>query len=137
MYQGKIEYIAGTKQKQQQINSRTSSSDLGRVDQDIAEGSSSHCFWHSTLWRCFSSYEHHYRYLMSGRSTSGHVVGNQHLRGPLQFFVRLGPKVSATVNRKLRLSDRILQEGGLENLFKQIFNVRKGEKLCEGEVEAE
>ncbi|KAJ4973302.1 hypothetical protein NE237_006476 [Protea cynaroides] len=43
--------------------------------------------------------------------------------------VRLGPKVSATVKGKSRLGSKILQEGGMEKLFKQIFNVRVGEKL--------
>ncbi|KAJ4974907.1 hypothetical protein NE237_008081 [Protea cynaroides] len=43
--------------------------------------------------------------------------------------VRLGSKVSATVKGKLRLGARILQEGGLEKLFKQIFNVGAEEKL--------
>ncbi|KAJ4973884.1 hypothetical protein NE237_007058 [Protea cynaroides] len=43
--------------------------------------------------------------------------------------VKLGSKVSATVKGKLRLGARIFQEGGLEKLFKQIFNVRAGEKL--------
>ncbi|XP_042501075.1 GEM-like protein 7 [Macadamia integrifolia] len=43
--------------------------------------------------------------------------------------VRLGTKVSTTVKGKLRLGTKILQEGGVEKLFKQIFNVREGEKL--------
>ncbi|XP_043716157.1 putative GEM-like protein 8 [Telopea speciosissima] len=43
--------------------------------------------------------------------------------------IRLGPKVSAIMKGKLRLGARILQEGGVEKLFKQIFNVREGEKL--------
>ncbi|XP_042499712.1 putative GEM-like protein 8 [Macadamia integrifolia] len=43
--------------------------------------------------------------------------------------VRLGPKVSTTLKGKLRLATRVLQEGGVEKLFKQIFNVREGEKL--------
>ncbi|KAJ4974838.1 hypothetical protein NE237_008012 [Protea cynaroides] len=43
--------------------------------------------------------------------------------------VRLGPKVSATVKGKLRLGAKILQEGGMEKLFKQIFSVCAGENL--------
>ncbi|KAK8363889.1 hypothetical protein V6Z12_A03G193400 [Gossypium hirsutum] len=43
--------------------------------------------------------------------------------------VRLGPKISETVKGKLRLGARILQVGGLENVFKQLFSFREGEKL--------
>ncbi|XP_042513099.1 putative GEM-like protein 8 [Macadamia integrifolia] len=35
--------------------------------------------------------------------------------------VRLGPKVSVTVKGKLRLGARVLQESGVEKLFKRIF----------------
>ncbi|KAJ4974988.1 hypothetical protein NE237_008162 [Protea cynaroides] len=42
---------------------------------------------------------------------------------------KLGPKVTATVKGKLRLGARILQEGGVEKLFKEIFSVTAGEKL--------
>ncbi|XP_057424484.1 putative GEM-like protein 8 [Lotus japonicus] len=43
--------------------------------------------------------------------------------------VRLGPKISDTVKGKLSLGARILQVGGVEKVFKQIFSVRDGEKL--------
>ncbi|MBA0711862.1 hypothetical protein Golax_010995, partial [Gossypium laxum] len=43
--------------------------------------------------------------------------------------VRLGPKISETVKGKLSLGARILQVGGLENVFKQLFSFREGEKL--------
>ncbi|KAK9275283.1 hypothetical protein L1049_022545 [Liquidambar formosana] len=43
--------------------------------------------------------------------------------------VRLGPKISETVKGKLSLGARILQLGGVEKIFKQLFNVREGEKL--------
>ncbi|XP_010249113.1 PREDICTED: GEM-like protein 4 [Nelumbo nucifera] len=43
--------------------------------------------------------------------------------------VRLGSKVTETVKGKLSLGARILQGGGVERVFKQIFRVREGEKL--------
>ncbi|PPD87145.1 hypothetical protein GOBAR_DD15934 [Gossypium barbadense] len=43
--------------------------------------------------------------------------------------VRVGPKISETVNGKLSLGERILQVGGVEKIFKQLFSVREGEKL--------
>ncbi|KAF8389545.1 hypothetical protein HHK36_024060 [Tetracentron sinense] len=47
----------------------------------------------------------------------------------IREHVRLGPKISETVKGKLRLGARIIQRGGMEKIFKQIFNVREGEKL--------
>ncbi|XP_012479863.1 GEM-like protein 4 [Gossypium raimondii] len=43
--------------------------------------------------------------------------------------VRLGTKISETVKGKLSLGARILQVGGLEKIFKQLFSFREGEKL--------
>ncbi|XP_010279467.1 PREDICTED: GEM-like protein 4 [Nelumbo nucifera] len=43
--------------------------------------------------------------------------------------VRLGPKVSETVKRKLSLGAKIIQGGGVEKVFRQIFQVSEGEKL--------
>ncbi|XP_061375264.1 GEM-like protein 4 [Gastrolobium bilobum] len=43
--------------------------------------------------------------------------------------VRLGPKITDTVKGKLRLGARILQVGGMQKAFMQLFNVRDGEKL--------
>ncbi|KAK8363885.1 hypothetical protein V6Z12_A03G193000 [Gossypium hirsutum] len=43
--------------------------------------------------------------------------------------VRLGPKISETVKGKLSLGARILQVGGLEKIFKQLFSFKEGEKL--------
>ncbi|KAI5401802.1 putative GEM-like protein 8 [Lathyrus oleraceus] len=43
--------------------------------------------------------------------------------------VRLGPKITDTVKGKLRLGARILQVGGVEKVFKQLFSVRDKEKL--------
>ncbi|KAB1993953.1 hypothetical protein ES319_D13G067300v1 [Gossypium barbadense] len=37
--------------------------------------------------------------------------------------VRVGPKISETVNGKLSLGERILQVGGVEKIFKQLFSV--------------
>ncbi|GMN52599.1 hypothetical protein TIFTF001_021740 [Ficus carica] len=43
--------------------------------------------------------------------------------------MRLGPKITETVKRKLSLGARILQVGGMEKIFKQLFIAREGEKL--------
>ncbi|XVF67042.1 hypothetical protein PTKIN_Ptkin10aG0089300 [Pterospermum kingtungense] len=43
--------------------------------------------------------------------------------------VRLGPKITETVKGKLSLGARILQVGGVEKIFKQLFSVTEGEKL--------
>ncbi|KAB2091283.1 hypothetical protein ES319_A03G181400v1 [Gossypium barbadense] len=43
--------------------------------------------------------------------------------------VRLGPKISETAKGKLSLGARILQVGGLEKIFKQLFSFSEGEKL--------
>lgn len=43
--------------------------------------------------------------------------------------VRLGPKISETVKGKLSLGAKILQVGGVEKIFKQLFVVSEDEKL--------
>lgn len=43
--------------------------------------------------------------------------------------MRLAPKISETVKGKLSLGARILQMGGVEKIYKQLFNVKDGEKL--------
>lgn len=43
--------------------------------------------------------------------------------------VKLGPKISETVKGKLSLGARILQVGGVEKIFKQLFSVGEDEKL--------
>lgn len=43
--------------------------------------------------------------------------------------VKLGATFSETVKGKLRLGAKIIQEGGRENIFKQVFGVREGEEL--------
>ncbi|KAJ8752082.1 hypothetical protein K2173_001109 [Erythroxylum novogranatense] len=43
--------------------------------------------------------------------------------------VRLGPKISETVKGKLSLGAKILQVGGVEKIFKQLFAVSEGDKL--------
>lgn len=45
------------------------------------------------------------------------------------FAVKMGPKFSETVKGKLRLGARIIQKGGRENIFKEIFGEIEGEKL--------
>lgn len=41
----------------------------------------------------------------------------------------MGPKFSETVKGKLSLGARIIQKGGRENIFKQIFGLNEGEEL--------
>ena len=43
--------------------------------------------------------------------------------------VRLAPKITETLKGKLRMGARILQVGGVEKIFKQLFSVREEEKL--------
>ncbi|OVA05540.1 GRAM domain [Macleaya cordata] len=43
--------------------------------------------------------------------------------------VKLGPKISETVKGKLSLGVRIVQGGGVQKVFRQIFRVEEGEKL--------
>lgn len=45
------------------------------------------------------------------------------------FSVKLGPKLSETLKGKLRLGAKIIQKGGRENIFKQVFGVKGEEKL--------
>lgn len=47
----------------------------------------------------------------------------------IREHVRLAPKISEAVKGKFSLGTRILQVGGVEKVFKQIFNVRDDEKL--------
>ncbi|KAG8060144.1 hypothetical protein GUJ93_ZPchr0002g24773 [Zizania palustris] len=47
----------------------------------------------------------------------------------IKEHVTLGPKLSETVKGKLTLGARILQAGGVENIFRHWFNVDKNEKL--------
>lgn len=46
-----------------------------------------------------------------------------------EIVVRLAPKITETVKGKLSLGAKILQVGGMEKIFKQLFSVREGEKL--------
>ena len=43
--------------------------------------------------------------------------------------VRLSPRIFETVKGKLSLGARILQQGGIKKIFKQLFGVREEEKL--------
>ncbi|GLU12793.1 hypothetical protein SLE2022_294520 [Rubroshorea leprosula] len=47
----------------------------------------------------------------------------------IRDHVKMGPKWSETVKGKLKLGARIIQQGGRENIFKQIFGVEEGEQL--------
>lgn len=44
-------------------------------------------------------------------------------------IVRLAPKITETVKGKLSLGAKIIQVGGVEKIFKQLFSVKEGEKL--------
>ncbi|KAK7308600.1 hypothetical protein VNO77_42219 [Canavalia gladiata] len=57
-----------------------------------------------------------------GRKTNSLAIG-------LKEHVKLGPKISDTVKGKLSLGAKIIQVGGLEKVFMQLFNVKEGEKL--------
>ncbi|CAJ1977679.1 unnamed protein product [Sphenostylis stenocarpa] len=63
---------------------------------------------------------------------------NRYLPGPIPQCqcstttskqMRLRTNISETVKRKLTLGARILRVGGMENVFKQFFSVREGERL--------
>lgn len=43
--------------------------------------------------------------------------------------MRLAPKLTETLKGKLSLGARIFRVGGVEKVFKQLFDVREGEKL--------
>ncbi|EEF49628.1 GEM-like protein 4 [Ricinus communis] len=47
----------------------------------------------------------------------------------IREHVRLGPKITETVKGKLRLGAKILQVGGLERTFRQLFTVTEDEKF--------
>ncbi|KAI4328571.1 hypothetical protein L6164_020912 [Bauhinia variegata] len=51
------------------------------------------------------------------------------LANGVREHVRLGSKISDTVKGKLSLGARILQVGGVEKVFMQLFSVREGERL--------
>ena len=46
-----------------------------------------------------------------------------------KITVKMGSKLSETVKGKLGLGARIIQEGGRDNVFEQIFAVKAGELL--------
>lgn len=43
--------------------------------------------------------------------------------------MKMGSKFSETVKGKLSLGAKIIREGGRENIFKQVFRTKDGEKL--------
>ncbi|GAU18093.1 hypothetical protein TSUD_52040 [Trifolium subterraneum] len=59
---------------------------------------------------------------MFGRKAEGFAHG-------VREHVKLGPKITDTVKGKLRLGARIIQVGGVEKVFMQLFSVKDGEKL--------
>ncbi|XP_054795067.1 GEM-like protein 4 [Prosopis cineraria] len=73
----------------------------------------------------------------SNQSKASSVLGRMNKFGKnadsfaheVREHVRLGPKITDTVKGKLRLGARILQVGGVEKIFLQLFSVKEGEKL--------
>ncbi|XP_028767034.1 GEM-like protein 4 [Neltuma alba] len=73
----------------------------------------------------------------SNQSKASSVLGRMNKFGrktdsfahEVREHVRLGPKTTDTVKRKLRMGARILQVGGVEKIFMQKFNFKEGEKL--------
>ncbi|KAI4313198.1 hypothetical protein L6164_026195 [Bauhinia variegata] len=69
------------------------------------------------------------------RVTSAFTRTNKHGRKADSFanrvreHVRLGPKITDTVKGKLSIGAKILQVGGVEKVFMQLFSVTEGEKL--------
>ncbi|KAM4085037.1 hypothetical protein ACB094_08G178700 [Castanea mollissima] len=51
------------------------------------------------------------------------------LRRGVKEHVRLAPKITETLKGKLSMGARILQVGGVEKIFKQLFSFREEEKL--------
>lgn len=47
----------------------------------------------------------------------------------IRDHVKMGPKFSETVKSKLSLGAKIIQKGGRENIFKQIFGLTEGEEF--------
>ncbi|KAK8627111.1 hypothetical protein V6N13_134736 [Hibiscus sabdariffa] len=81
--------------------------------------------------------QYHISSQVSTKSKGNFVLKRMNLLGKkadtfahgVREHVRLGPKISETVKGKLSLGARILQVGGLEKIFKQLFSFREGEKL--------
>ncbi|KAL3502319.1 hypothetical protein ACH5RR_036768 [Cinchona calisaya] len=65
--------------------------------------------------------------LMSRKHRFGIKIDN--LAKGIRDHVRLAPKLTESVKGKLSLGARILQVGGVEKVFKQLFSIRGGEKL--------
>ncbi|THG02085.1 putative GEM-like protein 8 [Camellia sinensis] len=51
------------------------------------------------------------------------------LANVIREHVRLGPKITETVKRKLSLGAKIIRAGGVEKIFKHHFSIKEGEKL--------
>ncbi|KAG4400974.1 hypothetical protein GLYMA_07G176400v4 [Glycine max] len=66
--------------------------------------------------------------VLTGMNRLGRKTNN--LATGLKEHVKLGPKITDTVKGKLSLGARILQVGGVEKVFMQLFSVKDGgEKL--------
>ncbi|XP_040998614.1 GEM-like protein 7 isoform X2 [Juglans microcarpa x Juglans regia] len=58
-----------------------------------------------------------------------HGKKNKSFACRIREHVKLGPKLSETVKGKLQLGAKIIQGGGRENIFRQVFEIREGEQM--------
>ncbi|KAF5445276.1 hypothetical protein F2P56_034340 [Juglans regia] len=63
------------------------------------------------------------------RHKEKHGKKNNSFACRIREHVKLGPKLSETVKGKLQLGAKIIQGGGKENIFSQVFGIREGEKM--------
>lgn len=88
-----------------------------------------HCFY-----QCFCQIFFFFSLFLGPNSVAINFFGVK-VRKVLNAFnlcmivVRLGPKITETVKGKLSLGAKILQVGGMEKIFKQLFAVKEEEKL--------
>ncbi|KAK9076897.1 hypothetical protein SSX86_005232 [Deinandra increscens subsp. villosa] len=61
------------------------------------------------------------------KKNQGRKVNNFAYR--VRDHVKMGPKWSETVKGKIKLGAKIIQKGGRENIFKEVFGETEGEKL--------
>ncbi|KAH9771796.1 GEM-like protein 4 [Citrus sinensis] len=60
---------------------------------------------------------------------SRHLPKANNFANGVKQHVRLAPKITGTVKGKLSLGAKIIQVGGVEKIFKQLFSVKEGENL--------
>ncbi|XP_076898145.1 GEM-like protein 4 [Bidens hawaiensis] len=65
----------------------------------------------------------------SGKKLKTHGRKPSNFAYRVRDHVKMGPKLSETLKGKLSLGARIIQKGGRENIFKEVFGADDGEKL--------